>query len=455
MVQEKKLLANLDGIVSVKVTMAFSGVDSFDFLLCTDIITIKGYNQKDYKYLLLVKKAKEKKPDFFIYSSFYWQIEFSHKFGYGEIEKSTIVEHDLDDFDFFRFMQRAESLIRKRYNFTGKICSSPINFKNWDLFFSVYEENIEVTDVEYKNNVRERFLNFLFTDSACLNLSRLNINILPQEIYSLKGIRFLDLSYTHWDSINIKFIENDPTFEELESLLLNDCLLDSFDIDVSSLKNLKHLNLVNNYLFSLHDSVFKLQSLRTLNLIESQLEKLPDDLSGLLNLESLCISHCYIRRLPDSIGELRKLVFLTLDNLYIKDLPESIGNLKKMTLLSITGNNYLTKLPETIGNLNLVRLYLHENNLKVLPKSIGNLTNVTDLHLDRNSLIELPAEFTLMKNLSYVNLQGNKLESLPDDIFDMPNLEYINVRNNPNLDIDDLKNKLMKSERRFLIEIDA
>lgn len=457
MVPEKRLLSNFEGIVSVKATMALEAIETFDCLLCTDIITVGEFEKTNYDYLLLVKKSEEKKPDFFVYSSDYFGMELnSGIFGYGGIDKSSIIERDVDELDFFSFMRRAESLIRKRYDYIGVIQVSDINIKDWDLHFSVYENDIRITDVKYKNNVKERFVNFLFTKSPTLDLSRLTIQEVPQEIYSLQGLRRLDLSYTRWKSVSLNFTENDSTFKDLEVLSLNDCLLDSFDADVSSLTKLQALDLSNNYIFTLHDSVFKLPNLEILKLRDTCLEKLPEDLSGLLNLRNFVLSRCFFRQLPDSIGELKELVVLHIDITYLTKLPDTIGNLKKMKLLSISQNGHLTELPESIGNMKMLeRLYLYDNNLKVIPKSIGNLSNLRTLHLDRNSLRELPAEFTLMESLSEVNLKGNKLESLPDDIFKMPNLKYINIKDNPNLDVDAVKAKLMESERRFLIRIDS
>ena len=57
-------------------------------------------------------------------------------------------------------------------------------------------------------------------------------------------------------------------------------------------------------------------------------------------------------------------------------IPSSIGNLSELTNLDLAGNS-IENLPESIGDLtNLVELSLYNNELVSIPESICNLTNL-------------------------------------------------------------------------------
>ena len=81
-------------------------------------------------------------------------------------------------------------------------------------------------------------------------------------------------------------------------------------------------------------------------------------------------------------------------------LPKEIGNLTNLQRLDLSNNKLEGVLPKEIGNLtNLQRLYLYNNQLEgVLPKEIGNFTNLEWLYLQNNKLEkEIPKEIQELK----------------------------------------------------------
>ncbi|MEM9274092.1 MAG: COR domain-containing protein [Cyanobacteria bacterium P01_F01_bin.143] len=98
-------------------------------------------------------------------------------------------------------------------------------------------------------------------------------------------------------------------------------------------------------------------------------------------------------------------------------------------------DNQLEILPNSIGNLfNLTKLNLWNNNLKILPESIGNLSKLTYLSLRDNQLTNLPESIGNLSRLIKLVLWKNKLKKLPATITKAEKLKDLNIRDNP-LDI--------------------
>ncbi len=90
-------------------------------------------------------------------------------------------------------------------------------------------------------------------------------------------------------------------------------------------------------------------------------------------------------------------------------------------------DNQLKNLPETIGNLtNLTHLYLSDNQLKNLPEIIGNLTNLIVLDLKNNQLTNLPKQIKVIENIRELDLRENKLINLAESIGFLQSLTQLN-----------------------------
>ncbi len=119
----------------------------------------------------------------------------------------------------------------------------------------------------------------------------------------------------------------------------------------------------------------------------------------------------------------------------IKSLPDSIGNLSELVSLRCVDNR-LTSLPDSIGNLsNLRELRLYKNQLKILPDSIANLQNLTWLSLSLNRLKIFPESIVSLTNLTGLLLNGNQLTVLPANIDRLKNLTYLDISGNPLIDL--------------------
>ena len=131
-------------------------------------------------------------------------------------------------------------------------------------------------------------------------------------------------------------------------------------------------------------------------------------------------------------------LFKKYDKKSYDDYMNYIPNFKSLWL----NDNNLTTLPKSITNLtNLERLWLSKNKLTTL-KGISNLKNLEMLDLSYNELTLTSLEgIDKLTNLKFLSLYGNELTSLPDSIGNLKNLEMMDLRGNP-ITIDDAyKNK--------------
>ncbi|TKC46824.1 hypothetical protein EI555_002922 [Monodon monoceros] len=179
------------------------------------------------------------------------------------------------------------------------------------------------------------------------------------------------------------------------------------------------------------------------------IKRLPDGFTQLLNLTQLYLNDAFLEFLPANFGrsmhKLAQLERLDLGNNEFSELRDvgatfSIlknsetlglkGLLKKLTTLKVD-DNQLTMLPNTIGNLSLLEEFdCSCNELESLPSTIGYLHSLRTLAVDENFLPELPREIGSCKNVTVMSLRSNKLEFLPEEIGQMQKLRVLNLSDN-------------------------
>ncbi|XP_036211618.1 leucine-rich repeat-containing protein 28 isoform X2 [Myotis myotis] len=97
--------------------------------------------------------------------------------------------------------------------------------------------------------------------------------------------------------------------------------------------------------------------------------------------------------------------------------------------------NSLTTLPENLAQKlpNLVELYLHSNNIVVIPEAIGSLIKLQCLDLSDNALEIVCPEIGRLRALRHLRLANNQLQFLPPDLGRSRELQYVYVDNNAHL----------------------
>ncbi|XP_075809014.1 leucine-rich repeat-containing protein 28 isoform X4 [Microtus pennsylvanicus] len=133
--------------------------------------------------------------------------------------------------------------------------------------------------------------------------------------------------------------------------------------------------------------------------------------------------------------EKHKNLFLNYRNLHhfplelLKD--EGLQHLERLYMK----RNSLTTLPENLAQKlpNLVELYLHSNNIVVVPEAIGSLVKLQCLDLSDNALEIVCPEIGRLRALRHLRLANNQLQFLPPDLGRSRELQYVYVDNNTHL----------------------
>ncbi|CAG8562792.1 12929_t:CDS:2 [Funneliformis caledonium] len=293
--------------------------------------------------------------------------------------------------------------------------------------------------------------------SLCvLRLNNNNVESLPDAICSLHQLQVLELRSNLLSSLpeNIKELEN------LAKLDISNNKLTSLPNELVKCHRLTHLNAHNNSLESIPAKFGQLSRLLTLNLRENRIINLPADIGKLTSLTELDLSHNELVFLPEDLGKLTKLTEIKLNNnpslLAIPNSFQKLALVRKVhlqhcslsqipfemgvaynhltyvnlsynhfdTMPNLQGmdhvisfnisNNRITDLTEQIDQLDMLReLYVVNNKLTHLPKTIGRLKKLEIMDFSENILVDLPLSIGDCECLRELKLRGNSIEHLP------------------------------------------
>ena len=143
-----------------------------------------------------------------------------------------------------------------------------------------------------------------------------------------------------------------------------------------------------------------------------------------------------LTQLPPELWKLKNLKVLKLGYEYsgeknqLKEIPKEIGQLTQLQTLNLS-NNQLTALSDSLGQLTqLQSLNLSDNQLTTLPESLGGLTQLQSLNLSSNQLTTLPDSLGQLAQLQTLNLSSNQLTALPESLGQLTQLQTLNIFRN-------------------------
>lgn len=147
-------------------------------------------------------------------------------------------------------------------------------------------------------------------------------------------------------------------------------------------------------------------------------------------LEILDLSGNQLSQLPADFARLHRLkIFFCSDNVFTV-FPEVLAQCPLLEMVGFKSNKIET-IAETALPAQLRWLILTNNQLKVLPETIGNCHRLQKCMLAGNRLKTLPDSLAQCHNLGLLRISANELEVLPEWLFTMPRLSWLAFAGNP------------------------
>lgn len=159
--------------------------------------------------------------------------------------------------------------------------------------------------------------------------------------------------------------------------------------------------------------------------ISANLTELPKEIFDLADsLEILDLSNNQLTDLPDELENLVNMRILFLSNNDFEQIPAVLARCPKLEMISFKSNR-LVRVGEGVLPVDTRWLILTDNQIEMLPDSMGQLHRLQKLALAGNRLQALPASMSDCKNLELARLSANNLSSMPDWLFQLPKLAWL------------------------------
>jgi len=174
----------------------------------------------------------------------------------------------------------------------------------------------------------------------------------------------------------------------------------------------------------------ELLGIKKLQLSEG-LESFPQEIFTLADtLEILDLSHNNLASLPKDLNRLKKLKIAFFSYNLFTEVPNVFKDCKQLNMLGFKANKIIS-FAEDILPLSINWLILTDNEIEVLPSSIGKLHKLQKCALAGNKIKVIPKEIQGCKNLELLRLSANKIEAIPSFLLELPKLSWLAFSGNP------------------------
>lgn len=226
-------------------------------------------------------------------------------------------------------------------------------FKELNLELRMMGERSIVSDLHrdtfFENYGKRRRINLHGLDLRALPISSLvkfnpkylelgsnNLMQLPEHFARISNVEELDLSFNHFTGIP-------PVLSQMPNLRKLDLEYNPLQSlegigDLPLLKILKLCSSPKGKAMALPREITKLKQLKNLSLVDFELGELPPYLAELENLEILVLRRAGLKELPVEMKNMKNLKSLSLEQNHFETIPDWIGELENLRLVVLTSN---------------------------------------------------------------------------------------------------------------------
>lgn len=313
--------------------------------------------------------------------------------------------------------------------------------KNDDEVDIIHTRDRHSIRIELKDETRWEWELFINKSKNIKRLAVMNSENITEKIFELKNLVNLELIDCVLGKFDFCMIDN---LQKLKVLIMDRTKLKEFPEKICYLKRLERLSMMDTDIEHLSPNINILSNLNFLGLNGTKISEIPDEIGELTKLKGLYLGQTKVKRIPKSLKTLIHLEHLALWETNLEELPEWIDSFSELRGLYLGRDENLTILPNSIGNLTkLEYLYLDGSGLKELPKSFGELSELKELQLQNTSVHKFP-EIKKMQKLEVVNLSNMVLERIP--------LEFVNSGMKIHLDDEYLREGLVLENIKLLCQ---
>jgi len=165
--------------------------------------------------------------------------------------------------------------------------------------------------------------------------------------------------------------------------------------------------------------------------LAENLTEFPTEIYTLVDtLERLDMTNNKLSTLPNDFHRLKNLKILFLSNNNFTKLPTVLAKCPNLSMIGFR-NNQITTVEKNSLPLTTRWLILTDNHIKILPDSMGDLTELQKCMLSGNLLTTLPVSMQKCHNLELLRIAVNKLTALPSWLTTLPKLSWLAYSGNP------------------------
>ncbi|KRX42887.1 Protein flightless-1 -like protein [Trichinella murrelli] len=235
----------------------------------------------------------------------------------------------------------------------------------------------------------------------------------------------------------------------LRWLKLNHTNLDKLPEELSSLKNLEHLQMTHNALSSVHGELSDLPCLRSVVVRNNQIKTsgIPTDIFDMQDLNIIDFNRNALKETPPNLDHATGAIVLNLSHNNLESIPNQVLILSDNPLFHFQ----LKQLP-CMSHLRVLRMRKTQRSSANMPTTFENLLSLEEVDFSCNELTEIPEAMYKLENLKRLNISDNCIEKFEPFAECWPKLEVLNLSRNKLTALPDLLTRMQNLKKLYVNE---